>query len=152
MLPDLFDQDPEPDEQDRYRDMLQASLDESLAIIRARGEIPPWVESDTLLNKDELRVLKLIDESGQGYLEGEQVVVDYGVDAMGMPITRLVSRLTRDAGFNAEANGTAVVNGCIAKGYIERVYEGSKSRLMLLDEGRWRLDVIEADEYWETDR
>ena len=134
---DLFEQ---PDYQDAYRELLKRSWEDSLRIIRERGEIPPWVESDTVLQEDEIRLLKTI---GDGYHEGEKVTVTYPDGRV-----RRVSTLTRDAGFNAEVNCTAVVRLCIKLGYIYREVQGIKSTLHLTDEGEWRLDVVMADRFW----
>lgn len=141
LFPDL---DPEPNNDDAYRELLRQSWDESIRIITSRGEIPPWCETDSLLNADELRVMKIIDETGNGYIEGGWQVVDYGDGR-----ARRVSNLTVEAGFNAEANLQAVVNGVIKKGYVVREQTHTESRLHIAEEGRWRLDAIETEEYWD---
>lgn len=134
-LPLFPDADPDPDYQDEYRELLQASWNESLAIIIDRYGIPPWCEQDNLLNADELRVMTLIDESGEGWIEGGHTIVADG------DTVRRVSPITVAAGFTAEANCNAVINGCLAKGYIKRVsYASDESRLMIAEQGRWRLD------------
>ena len=140
----LFDPDPHPDAQDAYRELLQQSWDDSIRIITQRGEVPPWCEADHLLDRDELRIMRLIDESG-GYEEGEKVTVEYDDGRV-----RRVSRLTNDAGFNAEVNCLAVVNRLLDNKYISRRIEGIRSTLLMEENGRWRLDAIEADDYWEN--
>lgn len=140
MQPNLFEQ---PDYQDEYRELLQKSWDDSLQIIKDRGEIPPWWESDFLLQEDEVRLLQAI---GDGYPEGERVTVQYPDGRV-----RRVSTITRDAGFNAEVNATAVIRRCIRLGYINRVVHGATSTLYVTDEGEWRLDAVMADRYWESE-
>lgn len=140
MQPNLLEN---PDYQDEYRELLQRSWDDSLQIIRDRGEIPPWIESDFLLQEDEIRLLQAI---GEGYQEGGRVTVEYPDGRV-----RRVSTITRDAGFNAEVNAVAVVRRCISLGYIERVIMGATSTLYVTDEGEWRLDAVMADRYWESE-
>lgn len=134
--------------EDEYRELLQKSWDESLDIIYGRGEIPPWVETDTLLNQDEVRLLSVI---GDSYLEGRNITVNYPDTDNGLFTTRArrVSTLTHEAGFNAEVNCTAVVRRCLQLGYIERIVSASKSYLRVTDRGYLFLDSIEADQYWE---
>lgn len=143
---DLFDTDPDPDYQDEYRESLQKSWNETLRIIRDRHEVPPWTEADNLLDQDELRLLKYVDASGSGYVEGERCVVDHGEGRI-----RNVPVICRDTGFKAEANYNAVLNRCLAKEYLSRITHGVEARLLIGIEGRWRLDAIEADEYWSTE-
>ena len=138
-LPLFPDLDPEPNRDDRYREFLQHSWNESIRIITERGEIPPWCEQDNLLNADVLRLMTLIDESGEGWLEGGHRIVEYDDDKV-----RRVSPITVAAGFHAEANATAVINSCIDKGYIKRVTTSTESRLMIDTNGRWRLDAMEG--------
>lgn len=140
-LPLFPDADPEPNDDDVYRELLQASWNESIRIITERGEIPPWIEQDALLNADELRVMSLIDESGEGWIEGGHTIVEYDNDTQ-----RRVSPITVAAGFNAEANCVAVINSCIDKGYIKRVVTNTESRLMIDVQGRWRLDAYHDQE------
>lgn len=142
---DLFHTDPEPDDQDAYRELLKAQYDRDIKTITGRGEIPPWVEADQLLDQDEFRLMTVISDAG-GYVEGEKITVEYPDGRV-----RRVSKLTREAGFNAEVNCVAVVNRCISKGYILREQEPARSRLCITSEGRWRLDALEADEYWSGD-
>lgn len=139
MQSDFFDQ---PDYQDAYQELLQKSWDDSLRIIRERGEIPPWVETDLLLQEDEIRLLQAI---GNGYEEGDKVTVEYPDGRV-----RRVSTITRDAGFNAEVNCTAVIRRCIGLGYIYRDIQGAKSTLHVTDEGAWRLDAVMVDRYFEN--
>lgn len=140
MQPNLFEQ---PDYQDEYRELLQKSWNDSLRIIRDRGEIPPWIESDFLLQEDEIRLLQTI---GDGYQEGRKIITEYGDG-----LSRYVSTITRDAGFIAEVNAVAVVRRCLKLGYIERAVTGATSTLYVTDEGEWRLDAVMADRYWESE-
>ena len=146
--PDLFDPDPQPDERDAYRNLLLDQWTKDLQIIRDRGEIPPWVEADTILQRDELRLLKLVADS-QGYIETGKVIVHYPSPGP-FPRARMVDRLTHDAGFEADVNLAACLNRCIAADYLRRVKDPltGLSKLVMGEEGRWRLDVVEADEYW----
>lgn len=138
MQPNLLEQ---PDYQDEYRELLQKSWDDSLRIIRDRGEIPPWIESDFLLQEDEIRLLQAI---GEGYQEGGRVTVEYPDGRV-----RRVSSITRDAGFNAEVNATAVIRRCISLGYIRREINGHSSTLYVTDEGAWRLDAVFGDRIFD---
>ena len=142
---DLFTLDSEPNDDDLYRDALERQAREDLRVIISRGEIPSWIESDQLLDQDEFRLMTVISDAG-GYVEGEKITVEYPDGRV-----RRVSKLTREAGFNAEVNCVAVVNRCISKGYILREQEPARSRLCITSEGRWRLDALEADEYWSGD-
>lgn len=158
-LPLFPDADPDPDYQDEYRELLQRDWDISLRIVIAQYGIPPWCEQDNLLNADELRLMTLIDESGEGWIEGEKVTikVPYSEGTKeerqslfpGQDVVRRVSTITVNTGFNAEANCQAVINGCLEKGYIRRITTNTESRLMIDEEGRWRLDAMEGmkDEY-----
>lgn len=148
MQADLFDPDIPEDGQDAYRQALEAQYASDLKAIRERGEIPPWVEADTILQRDELRLLKLVADS-QGYVETGKVIVHYPSDDL-FPRARMVDRLTHDAGFEADVNLTACLNRCLAADYLRRVKDPltGLSKLVMGEEGRWRLDVVEADEYW----
>ena len=145
---DIFDPDPRPDEQDSYRNMLLDQWHQDLQLIRDRGEIPPWVEADTILQRDELRLLKLVADC-QGFVETGKVIVHYQSPGP-FPRARMVDRLTHDAGFEADVNLAACLNRCIAADYLRRVKDPltGLSKLVMGEEGRWRLDVVEADEYW----
>lgn len=149
---DLF-HDPDP-AQEAYAAALQAQWQADLSTIMEQGRIPTWVELDSVLQKDEYRLLDLIEEHG-GYLERGEVTREYGTDNTGLfpvPVIRHVDQLTDDAGFVAAGNALAVVNRCLANGWIERSYDQVErcSRLDLTRMGRWAKDLCETDMYWEN--
>lgn len=123
-----------------------------LQTIMQQGRVPPWIELDSVLQRDEYRLLDLI-ETRSGYVMGEPVTVQYGVDASGLipvNVTRRVDSLTRDCGFDSPSNCKATVNRCVANGWIEwGVCEiTGRERLDLTRMGRWTKDLCETDMYW----
>lgn len=128
----------------------QAALD--LSTIMEQGRIPPWVELDSILQKDELRLLDLIETHG-GYVMGPDQAVQYGCDASGLfavTVTRRVDSLTVDCGFISQGNCQATVNRCIAQGWIAKGVDVSGAvRYDLTRLGRWAKDLAETDLYWE---
>lgn len=148
---DLFTT-PDP-AQETYAAALQAQWQADLSTIMEQGRIPTWVELDSILQKDEYRLLDLIEEHG-GYLERGEVTRTYGTDTSGLfPVAtvRHVDKLTDDAGFIASGNALAVVNRCIANGWITRDYDPVErcSRLNLTRMGRWVKNLCEHDAWFD---
>lgn len=149
---DLF-HPPDP-AQEAYALSLQQQWQADLSTIMEQGRIPVWVELDSILQKDEYRLMDLIEIHG-GYLERGEVTRTYGTDTSGLfPVAtvRHVDKLTDDAGFIASGNALAVVNRCLANGWITRDYDTVErcSRLNLTRMGRWAKDLCETDMYWEN--
>lgn len=149
---DLF-HPPDP-AQEAYAAALTQQCQADLSTIMEQGRIPPWIELDSILQKDEYRLMDLIEEHG-GYLERGDVTRTYGTDTSGLfPVAtvRHVDKLTDDAGFMAAGNALAVVNRCLANGWIVRSYDALEkcSRLDLTQMGRWCKDLCETDMYWEA--
>lgn len=148
---DLF-HPPDPD-QEAYAAALQQQWQDDLSTIMSQGRIPPWIELDSILQKDEYRLLDLIEEHG-GYLERGEVTREYGTDHSGLfpvAVIRHVDQLTDDAGFVAAGNALAVVNRCLANGWIERSYDQVErcSRLDLTQLGRWCKNLCEHDAWFD---
>lgn len=151
MQADLFTT-PDPEEL-AYAALLAESVKQDQLTIMSQGRIPPWLELDSILQKDEYRLLDLIEEHG-GYLERGEVTREYGTDHSGLfpvAVIRNVDQLTDDAGFVAAGNALAVVNRCLANGWIVRSYDQLEkcSRLDLTQMGRWCKDLCETDMYWD---
>lgn len=151
-MTDLFN--PQPDYEDTYRQLHEQDWANTQRILRDRSEFGPWVECDSLLNKDQERLLRLV-ESSFGYLMTDETVVDRGTTEAGMlgtqPLQRQVSQLTVDSGFLAEVNMQFTLNTCLAHGWLEMVWNAQHGckQLKLTHEGRWVLDCVDADRYWD---
>lgn len=147
---DLFTPD-SPDELE-YAANLARQVQLDLETVMAQGRIPAHIELDSILQKDELRLLDLIETRG-GYVMGTDVTVQYGCDSSGLfavPVTRRVDSLTVDCGFISPGNCKATVNRCIAEGWIvEGVDVSGRVRYDLTRMGRWAKDLAETDLYWE---
>lgn len=110
------------------------------------GIIPPWIEADNLLAKDERRLLNLVaDASGYCMIDGDYVVTPYGEDG-----ARRVSRFTVDMHMNAEANSKAVLNGAVARGLVTVTRDNDLHgcRVDMTRRGQYYLDLCEDDDYW----
>ena len=147
---DLFTPD-NPDEL-QYAVNLAKQVQLDLETVMAQGRIPAHIELDSILQKDELRLLDLIETHG-GYVMGPDQTVQYGCDASGLfsvPVTRRVDCLTVDCGFISQGNCQATVNRCIAQGWIAKGVDVSGAvRYDLTRLGRWAKDLAETDLYWE---
>lgn len=143
---------PNPNELE-YADNLANQAQADLQTIMQQGRVPPWIELDSVLQRDEYRLLDLI-ETRSGYVMGEPVTVQYGVDSSGLipvNVTRRVDSLTRDCGFDSPSNCKATVNRCVANGWIEwGVCEiTGRERLDLTRMGRFVKDLAEHDAWFD---
>ena len=133
---------------------MQAAWQSDLDTLARNGRVPNWIELETLLQQDEYRLLNLIEERA-GYVMGAPVTIAYGTDSDGlMPvdIVRHVDSLTFDAGFDSPGNCKATVNRCMANGWIVRgVDVTGNTRYDLTERGRWVVDLVENDEWFEGD-
>lgn len=150
-MSNLFESD-NPSETE-YASNLAAQVKADLTTIMAQGRIPPWLELDNILQRDEYRLLDLIEERG-GYVYGDHVTVEYGKDASGLipvSVTRRVDSLTHDAGFTSPSNCKATVNKCVDAGWIEHGTCGvtGRERLDLTRMGRFVKDLSEHDSWFD---
>lgn len=91
-----------PEQEEKLGDMMRAAWENDLKILKAKGIIPCWVETDGLLEADEFKLLTLIaDNAGRVYYGGEDR-----------------KRLADMMGFKAIGNLEAVVKKCLAKELI----------------------------------
>lgn len=147
MQPDLFTT-PDPHELTYATALAELVAQEEETRINA-GIVPPWVEADFLLDKSERRLLELIEDHA-GYIQRDDDwhVVDYRDEGK-----RRVSGLTLALGMNAEANSKAVLNAALERGLVTvtRSNEDSGNRLDLTRRGRYYLDLVSDNEWWELD-
>jgi len=147
LQPDLFTT-PDPHELEYARLLHESAIREEEYRID-NGIIPNWIESDFLLDKAERRLLELIDEHA-GYVmrDDDWYVVDYRNEG-----NRRVSGLTVALGMNAEANSRAVVNAALIRGLVTvtRSNIDGGNRLDMTKRGRYYLDLVSDNEWWETD-
>ena len=150
-MTDLFTAD-NPSETE-YAASLAAQVKADLETIMSQGRIPPWLELDNILQRDEYRLLDLIEERG-GYVYGDHVTVEYGKDVTGLipvSVTRRVDSLTHDAGFTSPSNCKATVNKCVEAGWIEPCNCGvtGRERFDLTRMGRFVKDLSEFDGWFD---
>lgn len=149
-MTDLFTQD-NPDEL-TYAANLAEQARNDLITIMEQGRVPTWVELDSILQKDEYRLLDLIEEHG-GYVMGGDVTVTYGETDLGLfsaETGRVVDSLTHDCGFLSPGNCQATVNRCKSEGWItEGVDVSGHVRYDLTRLGRYAKELFETDLYWE---
>lgn len=145
MRGDLFI-DPSPHE-DAYAEALRAHVESVDRSFIERGIIPPWIDAETVLSKDEHRLLKLIDDSaGYRMYDGDMVTVPYeGYGA------RQVPKVVVDMGMNATANLNAVINKCLERGLVVSTWENDlrATRLDMTARGRYYLEVKEQDAWYD---
>lgn len=133
----------------KYAEALAKSVldDEEYRI--ANGIIAPWIEADFLLAKDERRLLELVDQHA-GYLihDDDWHITSYGDDG-----ARRVSGFTVAMGMLAEANSKAVLNAAVSRGLVKlsRDNHAGGTRVDMTRLGRYYLDLIETDQYWESE-
>lgn len=111
------------------------------------GIIAPWVEADYILAKDELRLLKLIEDAG-GYVMRDD---DWHVTPYADGGARRVSGFTVAMGMAAEANSKAVLNSAVERGLVtvRRDNQAGGNRVDMTRKARYYLDLIDTDTYWE---
>ena len=147
---DMFIQDNPAERQ--YAESLKRQVRVDLETIMEQGRIPCWIELDSILQKDELRLLDLIETRG-GYVMGEDCVVGYGMYEAGLTATsvdRRVDSLTVDCGFISQGNCQATVNRCIAQGWIAMGVDVSGAvRYDLTRLGRFAKDLCEHDIWFD---
>ena len=155
MQTDLF-HPPDPD-QEAYAAALQAQWDADLDHLAAQGRIPNWLEIGEALQKDERRVLELIEENF-GWIERESVRKEEITDDSGLfPVVEV--RTMRDpvitslTGFQSHGNAKAVINRLLHNGWIERSVDQTTglNRLDITRRGRWMMDLAERDEWFEME-
>lgn len=149
-MTDLFITD-NPDEL-AYAAALAAQYKADQIQIMEQGRIPAHIELDSILQKDEFRLLDLIEEHG-GYVMGDDVQVEGATSDLGLftaTAMRKVDSLTADCGFLSPGNCQATVNKCKAEGWItEGVDVSQRVRYDLTRLGRYAKELYETDLYWE---
>lgn len=151
-MTDLFDTT-NPDEL-TYAANLAARYKADQIQIMEQGRIPAHIELDSILQKDEYRLLDLIEEHG-GYVMGDDVTVTYGEADLGLftaPTARVVDSLTADCGFLSPGNCQATVNRCKEREWITEVVDVSgRVRYDLTRLGRYAKNLFEYEMSWEED-
>ena len=152
---DLF-HPPDP-AQESYALSLQQQWQADLDYLAEHGVIPPWLEIGEALQKDERRVLELIEENF-GWVERESVRKEESTDDSGLfPVTEVHTVrdpvITSLTGFQSHGNAKAVVNRLVHNGWIERSIDQTTglNRLDITRRGRWMMDIAERDEWFEME-
>lgn len=149
-MTDLFTTE-NPDELTYAANLAEQARNDLLTIME-QGRVPTWVELDSILQKDEYRLLDLIEERG-GYVMGDDVQVEGATSDLGLftaTAMRKVDSLTHDCGFLSPGNCQATVNRCKAEGWItEGVDVSGRVRYDLTRLGRFAKELYETDLYWE---
>ena len=152
---DLFTPD-SPDEI-QYAESMAALVKAEQEYFIENGIIPNYVEADFLLSRDERRLLELVDQSA-GYVirHNDMVANPYAApdpDSLfpDMQPERLVSRYTCDMQMLAEANSKAVLNAAIERGLVTVTQDGADKRIDMAKLGRYYLEMVSDNEWWESD-
>lgn len=108
---------------DELREAMRASHQRDLADMRRNGIIPPWQECDILLQEDEYRLLKLIDEQISVPLDEYEEVTALVETPLfgGMPAITKRRKVTSAIGMKSDNNSAAVINRCLANGWVTEV-------------------------------
>lgn len=145
------------DDQEHLGRDLADQYERDLDALAEAGRIPNWQEIADVLQKDELRLLRTIEEHA-GYVERVDHHVERTVDDTGLiPVetVRVVADpvITADTGFIAHANAAATINRCLANRWIARVPDECTglTRLELTMRGRWVMDLHERDQWFEQE-
>lgn len=146
MQSDLFDND--SCSETEYAAKIKALVEAEEDYFINNGIIPPWIESDYILARDERRLLTMVADS-DGYCMRDD---DYIITPYGDYGARRVSRFTFDMGMQAEANSKAVLNSAIARGLVKLTRDNSLPgiRIDMTKKGRYFLDLAEDDDWWES--
>lgn len=126
-MTDLFDQQDQT--QEIYRDLLLKARAEEIADQYARGIIPPHLEDQYELDKDERALLDLIIDNG------------------GLEYDKRAIRTMM--GFNSTGNYLATEAKCKDKGLIDFRTVNGTVYMVLTKRGRWAYDIDEEDREWE---
>lgn len=145
---------PDAPNETQYAALFKAQVIKDHEDIMQAGRIPAHIELDSILQKDEYRLLDLIETHG-GYVMQADRTVQYGSDDTGLlsvPITRRVDSLTADAGFISPGNARATVNRCMDQGWItESVDVSGALRYDMTRMGRWAKDICEHDAWFDEE-
>jgi len=127
-----------PDYQDALRELMIASHKADLADLKSRGIRPPWQEQDYTLQEDEYRLLKLVDERISLPVDDFTVIEEDAPAGMfgKLPAFKVRKTLTSAIGMKADNNSAAVINRCIANGWLNDVYSDGARYLELTDDGQ----------------
>ena len=142
-MADLFNDD-DPNELE-YAEKLASLVKSEHEYFINNGIIPPWLELDNLLAKDERRLLKLVaDAAGYCMIDGDYVVTPYGMHG-----ARRVSQFTVDMEMLAEANSKAVLNAAVARGLVTVTLDKDLPgcRIDMTRRGQYYLNLCEDDNY-----
>lgn len=159
MQADLFQASPPPEwsaylaAQEALGQHMAESWQAGLDTLAEAGRIPNWMEIAEVLQRDELRLLRLIEDNF-GYVERFDVVTKPAEgDLFGGVVQVEVPRITADSGFIAHANANATINRCLNNRWITRTVDEATglNRLDLTKRGRWMLDIYERDEWFDND-
>lgn len=126
--------------------LLLAQWHADLAVIRQRGEIPPWINHDLTLDADEARLLTIIRDAW-GFRTGAAIRPDLFGDCV-LSDASDVSDLTQAMGFLSDGNTRASLDKCLTKGYVTRSVcrETHRELLQMTCDGRDALDDWEEEE------
>ena len=144
---DLFDND--SCSETEYAAKIKALVEAEEDYFINNGIIPPWIESDYLLARDERRLLTLIaDSDGYCICDDDYIVTPYGDYG-----ARRVSLFTFDMGMQAEANSKAVLNSAISRGLVKLTRDNSLPgiRIDMSRRGAYYLGLAETNDYWESE-
>lgn len=151
-MTDLFhDTDPQ---EEAYAAAMAHQAKADRETIMAQGRVPAHIELDSILQKDEYRLLDLIEEHG-GYVMGDDRLVPGASSNLGLfraNAMRKVDSLTADCGFLSPGNCQATVNRCKAEGWItEGIDVSGRVRYDLTRMGRYAKSLYEYEMSWEED-
>lgn len=128
-----------------YRAVLQDQWRKDNEYLREQGIIPPWINNDLTLEKDEAKILTLVRDS-YGFITGAAIPVDLFGERVVSDKPDL-SDLSKAIGFSSEGNALASLDKCLTKGYVRRDVDPESGREIIL----LTLDGRDALDDWEED-
>jgi len=132
-MSDLFTP-PSPNDQtqETYLACLTYQWQKDLQTVQTSNIRPPWVNTDVILDRDELAVLKLLADSETLYWGGQQC--------------RL---LARRLGYDSTGNCKATIHKALDRGLVTCVLDGDMQRLQITHHGMWLLEMVEEDREYD---
>lgn len=133
-MTDLFSQ-PAPHE-DAYGHNLLTQVRSDLLVLAERGITPPWHHRESVLDRDEYKILTLIADTGGNVYYGG------GKDRAALAVK---------LGFLSTGNLEAAVKKTTERGLVRMVTAGDRIRMSMTELGRYMLEQSEDEDGWDCE-
>lgn len=131
-MTDLFS--PQSPHEDAYAHNLLTQWRSDQLVLADRGITPPWHHRESVLDRDEFKILTLIADTGGNVYYGG------GKDRAALAVK---------LGFLSTGNLEAAVKKCTDRQLVRMVTTGSRIRVCMTDYGRDMLEQSEEEDGWD---